>query len=502
MIENTNRAIALNSFILYGKMVINTICALLTTRFALRALGVDDYGLFSVLGGIISLISIFNTIMLSTSNRFIAVAIGRGGIDDINKQFNVNLVIHILIALLALVVVWPIGNWYIPRYVNYNGHLSNAMMVYLVSVFGSIISFVGVPYNGLLMAKEKFIIFSLVDVICHIVKLVVAFLLIFHFNNKLLVYTLTMALLTAVPTVVYILYCNNKYHDLVKLHLVSDKHLYKQVFKFSSWVSVGAIASVGKTQGAALVVNTFFNTAMNAAMGVASSVNSYVTLFAYTVTQPMAPQITKNYASGNLARCDELLIMSTKYSFMLVFLLGSLFLVAPEWLLGLWLGDVPQYASVFLILFVIDNLVQAVNSGVSNYIFASGRIGMFQIAVSTLNLSSVVVGYLVLKRGEPAYYLMIAYIVVSVIKFFIIQIVLHITLNYNNWNLWKYSYLPSIMTFVFFLPVFFIPSYVHPALRLGTSFLYLCVLDYYVCLSKDERKRLVSFVKSSVGRYF
>jgi O-antigen/teichoic acid export membrane protein len=223
MQENTNRTIAYNSIILYGKMAITTICALLTTRFALHALGVVDFGLYTVLGGIISFISIFNTIMLSTSNRFIAVAIGKGDINEANKQFNVNLVVHIAIAVFAIIVAFPIGEWYIPRYVNYDGPISNAIMVFFISIIGSVLSFVGVPYNGLLMAKEKFIVFSLVDVISHILKLTIAWVLIYYFDNKLLIYTITMAFLTAMHTIVYLLYCSKFYPEIVKLRLVKDK---------------------------------------------------------------------------------------------------------------------------------------------------------------------------------------------------------------------------------------------------------------------------------------
>ena len=243
-------------------LVINTICALLTTRFALGALGVVDYGLYAVLGGIISFMSIFNTIMLSSSNRFIAVAIGKGDITEVNKQFNVNLVIHVVIALTAFLLAYPIGDWYIPKYVNYDGPLSNALMVYYISVFASIISFIGVPYNGLLMAKEKFIVFSLMDVFSHLVRLFVAWMLLYHFSHKLLIYTITMAVMTALPTLIYYIYCNRHYYNMVKLRIVRDRSMYKNVFSFSAWVSVGAVAHIGKTQGAALVVNAFFDTVL------------------------------------------------------------------------------------------------------------------------------------------------------------------------------------------------------------------------------------------------
>ncbi len=495
MQENTNKAIAFNSVILYGKMAITTVCALLTTRFALQALGVVDYGLYAVLGGIISFISIFNTIMLSTSNRFIAVAIGKGDIVEVNTQFNVNLSVHVLIAIAALLIAYPIGIWYIPRYVNYDGPLSNAMMVYLISIFGSICSFIGVPYNGLLMAKEKFLVFSIVDVFIHIIKLITAWLLVYYFKQKLLIYTLIMALSTATSTLIYWVYCSKHYKNIVRFRFVKDRKLYKNVFNFSAWVGIGAITHVGREQGAALVVNAFFNTVMNTAMGVAASINSYVSLFAQNVTQPMAPQITKSYASGNVKRTEELLIMSTKYSFLLMFLLGSFFLLEPEWLLGLWLGEVPPYAAVFLVLFVINNLIQSLNSGINNIIFASGKIVLYQVLVSILNILSVVVGYLVLKTGAAAYYLLVAYIAVSVLRFFVIQWTLHRTLAFDNRKLWKNSYIPSLIVVVLFIPVLFISIDLYPAIRLALCFIYLCILEWYVCLSKSERSRIVSFLK-------
>ena len=500
MQENTNRAIAYNSIILYGKMIVNTVCALLTTRFALQALGVVDFGLYTVLGGIISFIAIFNTIMLSTSNRFIAVAIGRGNVVEVNKQFNVNLVIHAAIALLALIIAVPIGEWYIPRYVNYDGLISDALMVYIVSISGCIFSFIGVPYNGVLMAKERFIVFSFVDVILCLLKMVVAWLLIYHFKNKLLIYTLMMALMTAAPTVVYYFYCNSHYHDIVRLKFVRDMQLYRRVFNFSAWVGVGAIAHIAKNQGAALVVNTFFNTVMNTAMGVATSIIAYINMFANSAIQPMQPQITKSYAAGDTERTDELLIMSTKYSFLMTLMIGSFFLVSPEWLLALWLEQVPPYATVFLVLLVIDQLVQSFNAGISNIIWASGKISLYQVLTSVLNLLALVTGYFVLCGGAAAYYLIVTYICFSVIRFFAIQWSLHRTLNYENRKLWKNSYIPSLAVVALFLLVFLIPSSVHPLLRLIISFIYLCFLEWFVGLTSVEQQRLIKLIKSKLNK--
>ena len=494
MQENTNRAIAYNSIILYAKMAITTVCALLSTRYALRALGVVDYGLYSVLGGIISIIAILNTIMVSTSNRFIAVAIGVGNIEEANRQFNVNLSIHVAIAFFVLFIAYPIGDWYIPRFVNYDGPMTNAMMVYCITTVGSIFSFIGVPYNGLLMAKEKFIVFCSIDVFSHVVRLVVSWLLLFCFEQKLLVYTVMMAIVHALPTLFYFMYCSIKYKEIVRVRIVRDKDLYKNVFGFSVWVGIGALAHVGRNQGAALIVNTFFSTVMNAAMGVASMVNNYVSMFAKNITQPMLPQITKSYAAGNEQRTQELLIMSTKYCYLMTLMVGSVFLVEPEWILSLWRGDVPPYSTIFLALFVVDNLVLSLNDGVSNIIFASGNISFYQICSSLTNILAIVAGFFVLRGGAPAFFLLVAYIVVSIIRFLVIQWALHRTLDYDNRILFRHSYLPSLVTTLCFFPMIFIRTHLHPIFNIIIAIIYLSILVWYIGLNRDERNRISSFV--------
>lgn len=487
MQENTNRAIVINSIVLYSKMAITTICSLLITRFALKALGSNDFGLYSVLGGIISLIAIFNTIMLSTSNRFIAVAIGKNNVDEANIQFNVCLTVHILIALFTISVALPIGNWYVNSFINYDGDINDALMVFNISIISSIISFVGVPYNGLLMAKERFHVFSFIDIIAHILKLIIAYLLIEHFNQKLLIYTVSLAALTVIPVLFYWLYCRFFFADIVRFKICKDRNRYKEIFNFSAWVTVGAITTVGKNQGAALLVNAFFNTMMNTALGIANSINTYIQMFAQNVTQPMAPQITKSYVAGQQERANELLVMSTKFSFMMMFIVSVPFLLTPEWIVQLWLDEVPPYVVTFTILLVVDNLVQSLNSGISNIIFASGRIATYQVSVSILNVLSIVLAFIFLKIGFPAASMIVAYILVSVVKFFALQIVLNKTVKVDNSILFIHSYLPSLIVVVLFLPLLFLKNILNPLWLLVFSLLYCSVCVFYVGLNNRER---------------
>ena len=472
---------------MYARMGINTILALFTTRYALQALGIADYGLFSVLGGIISFMGIFNTIMLSTCNRFIAVAIGKGDPQGINRTFNVNLTIFLGCALILVLLAVTIGDWYVRNKINYTGPRENVLLVYYFSVFGAIFSTLGTPYNGLLIAKERFFLFSFVDVALHVLRFGVVLSLVFFFENKLFIYTLLQASTISIPPLIYWFYCKHKFPTIIQFQIVKDKTAYIETLTFSGWVSVGAFASVVRSQAAALLVNAFFNTLMNTALGIANSLNHYVTLFANSLTQPMQPQITKSYAAGDYSRTDSLLAMSIKLSFLLMLFIGIPFFVGAEWLINLWLGQVPTYAVSFTLLLILDNIVQSFNSGISLVLFADGKIKLYQIVINLLRILAVVAGYFVLKLGTSPEALFVTYIVFSVLIVFATQWCLKKTLNYNLRGLFKKAYLPSLLTIVCIFPILLIPDSVNPPVRIVISLIYYVVIVFLVGLNKTER---------------
>ncbi len=479
-------------------MIVTTLCSLFTTRFALQALGVDDFGLFSVVGGVISFVAVINTIMLSTTNRFIAVAIGKGEESEINKIFNVCLVVHIAIAILTAIVSFPIGDWYIHRFVNYHGPIENASLVYRLCLLGSIVSFVSVPYNGLLMAKEKFIVFCSVDVLSHLLKLGAAILLLFFFEQKLLFYASTQALLTAFPALGYWLYCSKAYYPIVQWHFVREVGVYKEMFRFSGWIGYGAIATIGKNQGSQLLVNAFFNTAMNAALGVANTINGFITMFSQNIIQPMSPQITKSYASGNLNRCNQLLVMSTKFAFLSMLLMSSPFFSDIEWILHIWLGKVPEYASLFAKLLVLDALIGTFNAGIANVVFAHGKIAFFQFTVHTSKLIAIIVAFLVLRTGSAAFYIFYVYIAFSILNVIFIQISLYKVGGFSFWTLVRESYLPSLIVAALYVPILMVTMDVHPAIHLVIVLVYLSLLVLFVGLKKLERRFIFNALRNCI----
>ncbi len=498
--ENTNKAIVYNTLILYVKLLVNTITSLLATRFTLKAMGADDFGLFAVLGGIISIISILNTIMVSTSNRFISVAIGKNIISETNAIFNVNLLIHIAIAVITLIIALPIGHVYVNNFLNYDGDLNIALMIMYISIIGSVISFISVPHSGLLMAKENFLMLSLTDILAHSMKLLLAYILIcIDKNLVILVYAIGTFILTILPSIVYIIYCHFKYTDIAKFKLINDKDKYKECLSFSVWVSYGAVACVAKSQGAAILINSFFNTIMNTALSIANTVNSFIVLISQTISQPITPQLTKSYAKKDITRCDVLLILSTKLTFVISFLISIPLIKDTEWILKIWLGYVPEYGVLFTRLLIADTLITSLNSGISTIIFASGKIKFYQILINTLRLLSLGIAYAALKMGAPAYSLLYSYMIISILIFISCQLVLKKTLNYNTNILWKNSYVPSIVMVICCVPIFFIKLSSHPILDMLISEICGVLIGFIVILSKEEKAYLVNYIKQRIA---
>lgn len=500
MKENTNKAIAVNSLILYVRLAIISISGLLYTRFSLQALGIDDYGLYSVIASIITFIGVVNNIMITTSNRFIAVAIGHNDEEEVRRQFNVNLVIHALIALFTVALALPIGHWYIAHYVTYAGDMGVVRTVFDVSIVASALSFIGVPYNGLLIAKERFLVFCSTDVAMSLTKLLFSYLLISHFEDKLMVYTLVMAFMTAFPTFVYWAYCRKAFAEVVRFVLVRQWRKYVEVLRFSMAIGIGAVAMMGKMQGGAMIVNMFFTTTMNAGLAVANSVNTILLTFANNAQKPISPQIVKSYTMGDMDRCEHLVCLASKATYLSMFFVSIPFMLIPEAIFGLWLKEVPPYAVTFTRLLIADGLIFSINAGVNDFVNATGKIRFYQIVVNSFLLTSVVVGYFALRYGLPAEYLFYVYIVFSFLVFLVRPFVLVHISHFNVKRLVLDSYVPVFVTSLLFALVFFLRVWLPGVVCCVVAYVYFIVLAYAFALNGKERRWVNNMACRKIGR--
>ena len=401
---NENKKIAKNSLILYIRLIITTVIGLYTSRVVLLQLGADDYGLYAVVGGIVLMMNFLGPTMLATSYRYIAIEIGKGENGDTNKVFNTSLVIHLFLALVFILIAETIGVWYIHNYFNVAAEkIPDAIFVLHFSVLATVFSITSTPFQGLITANEKFLARVTIEIIRAVLKLGFVLLLVLYIGNKLQAYAIIMTIIMVIPAILFVIYCKVNNKDVGKWKLIRVKSDYWDMFKFSGWIMIGAIAHMGVRQGAAVIINLFFGTILNAAFGIATQVNNYIMMFVKNLNQAAVPQIMKSHSSGDSERSLNLVYYISKYAFFVMLLPAIPIMLSIDSILVLWLKEVPEYTKQFAILMIINGLIGCTASGFDAAIQSTGKIRKPQIWYSTIMLLTLPIAYLLFKLNYPPY---------------------------------------------------------------------------------------------------
>ena len=294
---SSNKRIAFNSVILFVRLCFVSIISLVSARLVLQVLGASDYGLYNVVGGVVTLLNVLNTAMVTTTYRYIAFELGKGELGNTNKIFNSSFTIHLLFGLLILIFGLFIGDWYVDNCLNVvSENLNDAHFVLRISVITTVLSTILVPYQGLLVAYEKFYVSAIVDIVTQSIRMVAVFSLLYVEGDKLRIYTLIMMGYAVLSSTMYLIYCYKYYNSTCRLYLNKDLKLYREMFSFTGWILFGACSFVGKTQGSAMIINYYFGTFVNAAFAVAIQVENFIQMFAKMLSQSAVPQITKSFS--------------------------------------------------------------------------------------------------------------------------------------------------------------------------------------------------------------
>lgn len=455
---NENKKIAFNSVILFVRLCIVSIISLISARFVLQALGASNYGLYNVVGGIVALLNVVNTAMITTTYRYIAYELGKGYNGNPNKVFNSSLVIHVMFGIIILIIGLSLGEWYVNNYLNVPvGSLSSALFVLRVSIFTTMVSTVLVPYQGLLVAFEKFYVSAVIDIITQCMKLVAVFALCYAVGDKLRIYALIMMGYTLVSSALFLLYSYRYYYLTCRLKINKDWKLYREMFSFSGWILFGACSSVGKTQGSAIIINYFFGTIVNAAFAVANQVENFILMFSRMLNQAAVPQITKSFSSGNQDRSVKLASYISKYTYILMSLVAFPLIVEMDFVLDVWLKDVPDGATEFCQLMIVGGLIGCMGEGIPALTQASGKIKIFQLILSTMSLLGLPIAFVCYKFGAVAYTILIVYCGISllgaVVRLILLKRILNINIRYfiiTSYSRMLYITIPLIVIYVLF----------------------------------------------------
>ncbi len=393
--SQNNKRIAKNTLMLYVRMLLIMAVSLYTSRVILQALGVEDFGLYNVVGGVVVLFTFINNAMVTSTQRFLNFEIGRNNLDEARKVFSASLNIHIIIAGAFLLLAETVGLWFLNRYIQIpEGREIAANWVYQFSIIVSILNIIRSPYNAAIIAHEHMSFYAYVSIIEVILKLAIVYM-VYLFADRLIAYAFLMMMVTLIVLGVYYIFCKRKY-EICRYQFEYDRKRYMALASFSGWSLFGSLANMGASQGINIILNMFFGVSVNAAMGIANQVNAAVYQFVSSFQTAFNPQIIKSYAADDRNYFISLILNTSRYSFLMLFLLAlPIYICCPE-ILSIWLGTVPEYAVEFCRLMLLFLLIDAVQGPLWVSAQATGKIRNYQILMSVLILLNLPITYVLL----------------------------------------------------------------------------------------------------------
>lgn len=400
-------------------MIVVMLISLYSSRIVLKALGVDDFGLYNVIGGVVALFSFLRSSLTSSTQRFLSFELGKGNGERLKKVFSVSVTTHVLVSLVILLLSESLGLWFLNSKVNIPvGREFAANIIYQLSVFSLLVGMVTVPYNADVISHEKMGFFAIVGIFEAMLKLLFAFLLLVYGEDKLIVYGIFMAILNVLILLSYMVYCQIRFEE-TKFKFIFEKQLFKEIFSFSSWTILGQMAVITVNYGTSILLNIFYSVAANAAMGIAQQVNGALSGLTSNFQTAFQPQITKSYASRNLSYMNDLIYYSSKISFFLLFIVTFPVIMNIDAILFFWLTSVPQFTNSFCVLFIVASIFNAISAPLWISIFATGRIKAYQIVVSVVFFLDLFFVYGLFVLGFPPVTCMVVKVVINFVVIFV-----------------------------------------------------------------------------------
>lgn len=428
--DKNNKKIVLNTSVMYVRLIVTTIIGLLTSRYVLLALGASDFGLYAVVGGLISLLNVLCSAMDTTTRRFINVEMGKPD-GNLNRIFNISRLLHIGFALFIFVIAETVGLFYIYNYLNVAPEkFDDAVFVFHVSTIAVAFGIVNVPYQALMEAYEKFNQIAFVDVLRSIVKFFFVYYLMFMGGDIIRVYAVGMALLTLLLLFFYNIACFCQWRDNIRYKFYKVSGTYREILVFNNYVAMGATAYIARTQASTMLVNYFFGTLVNAAFAIGYTIESYCMTFISSIETAASPQITKSYFS-NYERSLQLIETINRYSVYMLLLVLVPISAELEFVLRLWLKEVPEGTALICHLTMVSALTRVMFGSVNAIFQASGKNKWFQIVGSVIQLMCIPIGFILYKIGFPSITIIVLFIVGTLVDRCAIFYFLHRILNFN-----------------------------------------------------------------------
>lgn len=444
------KKVIFNTGILYGQLIIGMIIGLVTTRIILNALGETNYGIYMLVAGIVGMLGILNSNMSNTSMRYMAHSLGTGDKETILKTFNTTLFLHFVIGIIVILIMEVGGLLMFEYMLNIpDDKIFSAKVIFQFMVLTTFITVVSVPYDAVMNAHENMGALALVEILGSFLRLGVAFYLMHSNANLLILYGFLMLLIQIIQTIIKLSYSQIKYHECkIRFREYVEKSILKSILKFTGWNLFGSIGAMSIIQIRTVLLNMFFGVKVNAAEGIAHSATTQINMVSVSMTRAINPQLIKSEGSGDRKRMIRITEISTKFSVFLFSLFAIPVILEADFLLHLWLKEVPEYAVAFAQITLVAMFIEKLTYPIVDSIRAIGDIRNFQITETIFQVLSVPLAYTAFKLG---YGPIAIYIITLVIIFFILGIRLYFgrkIAGINISNFFKNAIIPALLPII------------------------------------------------------
>lgn len=413
-ISANNKRIAKNTLVLYVRMLFSMIVSLYTSRVILQTLGVEDYGIYNVVGGVVGMFSILSGSLSAAISRFITFELGTGDSDKLKRVFSSSVTIQLCLAIIVVLLAETIGLWFLNnKMIIHSERMVAANWIFQFSLVTFVVNLISIPYNAAIIAHEKMTAFAYIGILEVLAKLGIVFLLLVSPIDRLIFYGLLLMVWSFIVRIIYGVYCKRKFEEC-NYNFELDRSLLKAMFGFAGWNFIGASSAILRDQGGNIIINLFCGTTVNAARSVAMQVNNVVSGFVSNFMVAVNPQITKSYASGEQLYMMNLIYRSAKFSFYLLLMLSLPIIVNADYILDLWLDVVPEHTSTFLQLALLFTLSETLANPLVTVMLATGHIRNYQIVVGGMQMMNLPLSYVFLRLGYPPETVFVVAIIVSV----------------------------------------------------------------------------------------
>lgn len=499
---SNNRRLAKNTIFMYVRMVFLMTIGLYASRVILKTLGISDYGIYNVVGGVVAMFGFLNTTLSTSTQRFLNIELGKGNVGNLKKVFSNALYLHVCLLLIVFVLSETVGLWFVlNKLIIPEGREVATVWVYQFSIVSVCIQIFQLPFMSTIIAHEKMGVYAYVSIYEGLAKLTVLFLLQLLNYDKLILYSGLILLVQLSVAFIYNVYCRKNFSES-SLKISSDKKFFREMLGFSGWNVFGNLASVCNSQGLNIVLNLFFGTVVNAARGIAFQVHGLVTQLVNNFQLAVKPQVIKYYAAGQYEQMTDLVFNSAKYSAYLMMVVNIPLILEIRPLLHIWLGEYPDYTPIFVSIILLRSIITSMTGNIVMVVHASGylkKVGLYGGGILLLVLP---ISYYFLYKGLSPVVPFVVNVFAAFGEAFFELYWMHHYIKFPMKRFYKEVYLRVFSLFLVLYPVpymmkFLISGYneyVELFVVSIFSVLFSIIILYFFGISKEIRRNINVFI--------